>query len=254
MLKQTRSLVCQKNDKTNSGNGGYGKRAGLGNRKTSNQYDGRTQSQQRDNSSKQQPKKTKSAVPDMVCDKCHHTGHSVASCKSIYTKTGIFLGRGEPPSGHYWTKRNVVQEAFAKEVLKQKQASLVKKKPRPAQQKKKKSVQSLTVVEPQHRSVLENSEDDNLSDSESEFVVDERTVSIIADKTYLKTNPWDLDSLDLDLEQWRLSKVANGKRPLTQVAHSKDVELTYTSLNGPAPEPSANTQEQKNKRKNMVKR
>jgi hypothetical protein len=74
-------------------------------------------------------------------------GHSVANCKSIYTKTGIFLGRGEPPAGHYWTKRNAEE---ANDKLKQKQAAMVKNKPQPAQQKKKKSVQfnSLTVVEP----------------------------------------------------------------------------------------------------------
>jgi hypothetical protein len=88
-------IRLSKNDKTNSGNGGYGKRAGPGNIITSNQYDGRTQSQQRDNRSKQQPKKDKSAMPDTVCDKCHHTGHSVANCKFvIYQNRSNLLGRG----------------------------------------------------------------------------------------------------------------------------------------------------------------
>jgi hypothetical protein len=72
MLKQTRSSVCQKTTRLTVEMGGYGKRAGPGNRKPSNQYDGKTQSQQRDNSSKQQPKKAKSAMPDIVFDKCHH--------------------------------------------------------------------------------------------------------------------------------------------------------------------------------------
>jgi hypothetical protein len=111
------------------------------------------------------------------------------------------------------------------------------------------------VAEPSVPSVLSVLEDYTLSDSESEFMEDERTVSTIADKTDLKPNRWDVDSLDLDLEQWRLSKVASCKRPLTQVELSKDVELTYKSLKGPAPEPSANTWEHKFvKRKNMVKR
>ena len=111
------------------------------------------------------------------------------------------------------------------------------------------------MAEPSVPSVLSVLEDYTLSDSESEFMEDERTVSTIADKTDLKTNPWDVDSLDLDLEHWRLSKVSSGKRPLTQVALSKNVELTYKSLKGSAPEPSANIWEHKFvKRKNMVKR
>jgi len=146
--------------KTNSGNGGLGKRAGPGNRGPQSQqrdnsfkqraYDGRTLSRQRDNSFKQRPNQDKSAKPDTVCSKCQHTGHSATNCKSIYTKNGKYIGKGEPPANHYWTKRHA-EEAFEKEVLRQKQAAMVKKKflkpPQPAQQKKK-SVQSLTVAEP----------------------------------------------------------------------------------------------------------
>jgi hypothetical protein len=135
---------------------------------------------------------------------------------------------------------------------------MVKKKflkpPQPAQQKKK-SVQSLTLAEPLFPSVLsvlDNSDLSEFSDAESDFTVDERTVSTCADKS----NPFDIDSLDLDLELWRLNKTTSGKRPLTEVALSKDVGLTYkTSLKGPAPKPSANTWEHKFvKRKNIVKR
>jgi hypothetical protein len=119
-------------------------------------------------------------------------------------------------------------------------------------------------------SVLDNSDVSEFSDAESDFTVDERTVSTCADKTNslertvstcadktnsFKSNPFDIDSLDLDLELWRLNKTPNGKRPLTQVALSNEVELTYKSLKGPAPESSANTWEHKFvKRKNMVKR
>jgi hypothetical protein len=154
---------------------------------------------------------------------------------------------------------------------------MVKKKflkpPQPAQQKKK-SVQSLTVAEPlvpSVLSVLDNSDVSEFSDAESDFTVDERTVSTCADKTNSlertvnpcadktnssKSNPFDIDSLDLDLELWRLNKTTSGKRPLTQVAPSRDgFELKYQSLKGPAPKPSANAWEHKFvKRKNIVKR
>jgi len=120
--------------KTNSGNNGLGKRAGPGNRGPQSQqrdnsfkqrpYDGRTQSRQRD-SFKQQPNKDKSAKSDTVCSKCQHTGHSAANCKSIYTKNGKFIGKGEPSANHYWTKRHA-EEALEKEVLRQKQATMVK--------------------------------------------------------------------------------------------------------------------------------
>jgi len=145
---------------------------------------------------------------------------------------------------------------------------MVKKKflkpPQPAQQKRK-SVQSLTVAEPSVPSVLsllDNSDISEFSDSESDHTVDERTVSTCADKTNsLKPNPWDVDSLDLDLELWRLNKAPKGKRPLTKVALSRDgFELKYQhdelkSLKGPAPKPSANAWEHKFvKRKNIVKR
>jgi hypothetical protein len=141
-----------------------------------------------------------------------------------------------------------------------KKSSMVKKKaPQPAQ-KKKRNVQSLTLAEPSVPSVLsllENSDISEFSDSESDLTVDERTVSTCADKTNSsKSNPFDIDSLDLDLELWRLNKTTSGKRPLTEVALSKDVEFTYkTSLKGPAPGPSANAMEHKFvKRKNIVKR
>jgi hypothetical protein len=52
---------------------------------------------------------------------------SVASCKSVYTKNGKHIGKGEPLANHYWTKRHA-EEAFEKEVLRQKQAAMVKKK------------------------------------------------------------------------------------------------------------------------------
>jgi hypothetical protein len=290
--------------KTNCGNNGLGKRAAPGNRGPQSQqrdnsfkqrpYDGKTQSRKRDNSFKQRPNQDKSAKPDIVCSKCQNKGHSVTNCRSIYTKNGKYIGNGEPPANHYWTKRHA-EEAFEKEVLRQKQAAMVKKKflkpPQPAQ--KKKSVQSLTVPEPlvpSVLSVLDNSDISEFSDAESDFTVDERTVSTCADKTNSlertvntcadktnslertvntcadktnssKPNPWDLDSLDLDLEQWRLNKSADGKRPLTKVALSRDgFELKYQhdelkSLKGPAPKPSANAWEHKFvKRKNMVKR
>jgi hypothetical protein len=272
--------------KTNSGNGGLGKRAGPGNRGPQSQqrnnsfkqrpYDGRTLSRQRDNSFKQRPNQDKSAKLDTVCSKCQHTGHSVANCKSIYTKNGKYIGKGEPPANHNWTKRHA-EEAFEKEVLRQKQAAMVKKKflkpPQPAQQKKM-SVQSLTVagpLVPSVLSVLDNSDISDFSDAESDFTVDERTVSTCADKTNslertvstcadktnsFKSNPFDIDSLDLDLELWRLNKTTSGKRPLTQVAPSRDgFELKYQSLKGPAPKPNANAWEHKFvKRKNIVKR
>jgi hypothetical protein len=121
--------------KTNSGNGGLGKRAGPGNRGPQSQqrdnsfkqrpYDGRTLSRQRDNSFKQRPNQDKSAKPDTVCSKCQYTGHSVANYRSIYTKNGKFIGKGEPSANHYWTKRHV-EEALEKEVLRQKQATMVK--------------------------------------------------------------------------------------------------------------------------------
>ena len=155
------------------------------------------------------------------------------------------------------------EEALEKEVLRQKQAAMVKKKflkpPHPAHQKKK-SVQSLTVAEPLDPSVLsvfDNSDVSEFFDAESDFTVDERTVSTCADKTNnFKTNPFDIDSLDLDLELWRLNKSTSGKRPLTQVAPSRDgFELKYQSLKGPAPKPNANAWEHKFvKRKNIVKR
>jgi hypothetical protein len=112
-------------------------------------------------------------------------------------------------------------------------------------------------LDPSVLSVFDNSDVSEFFDAESDFTVDERTVSTCADKTNsFKTIPFDIDSLDLDLELWRLNKTTSGKRPLTEVALSKDVELTYkTSLKGPAPEPSANAWEHKFvKRKTIVKR
>ena len=151
---------------------------------------------------------------------------------------------------------------------------MVKKKPPQPAQKKKRNVQALTLAEPSVPSVLsllENSDISEFSDSESDLTVDERTVSTSADKTNSsertvstcadktnssKSNPFDIDSLDLDLELWRLNKTTSGKRPLTQVAPSRDgFELKYQSLKGPAPKPSANAWEHKFvKRKNIVKR
>jgi hypothetical protein len=160
--------------------------------------------------------------------------YAAANCKSVYTKTGKYIGRGEPPAGHYWTKRNA-EEAFEKKVLRQKQADMVKKKttpPQPAQKKRKKTVQAPTLAEPLIPSILaalDNSDISKFSDSESGFTVDERTVSTCADKTNIsertvntcadktnssertvieffdktnssKSSRWDIDSLDLDLE------------------------------------------------------
>jgi hypothetical protein len=111
--------------------------------------------------------------------------------------------------------------------------------------------------------VLDDSYISEFSDAESDFPEDERTVSTSANKTNSsertviefsdKTNsskpsPWDVDSEDLNLEQWKTQK---GKRSLKQVS-----KLTYKmSLKGPAPGPSANPLEHKFvKRKNIVKR
>jgi hypothetical protein len=53
-----------------------------------------------------------------VCSKCKHKGHTAAKCKSVYTNTGKYIGKGQPPANHYWTKRNA-EEAFEEELLKQ---------------------------------------------------------------------------------------------------------------------------------------
>jgi hypothetical protein len=63
----------------------------------------------------------------VICSKCQNKGHYAENCKSVYTKDGKYIGEGEPPPRHYWTKRNA-KEAFGKEVLKQ--------------QKRKKTVQA----------------------------------------------------------------------------------------------------------------
>jgi hypothetical protein len=67
---------------------------------------------------------------DVVCSKCQHKGHIAANCKSAYTTSGIFIGRGEPPANHYWTK----QHAKEAENLRQIKAAMVKKTapPQPA--------------------------------------------------------------------------------------------------------------------------
>jgi hypothetical protein len=144
--------------------------------------------------------------------------------------------------------------------------SIKKKTPQPTQQKRKKTVQALTLAEPLVPSVLsllENSDISEFSDAESDFSEDERTVSTCANKTnnsertviesFDKTNsskpsPWDVDSYDLNLEQWKTQK---GKRSLKEVPR-----LTYKmSLKGPAPGPSAKLLEHKFvKRNNIVKR
>ena len=45
--------------------------------------------------------------------------------------------------------------------------------------------------------------------------------------TSSKPNVWDVDSLNLDLEQQKLNKAPKGKRPLTEVPLCKDSKLTY---------------------------
>jgi hypothetical protein len=158
----------------------------------------------------------------------------------------------------------------------------------PSRSKRKKTVQALTLAEPLVPSVLaalDNSDISEFSDAESDFTVDERTVSTCADKTNIsertvstcadktnssertvieffdktnssKSSRWDVDSLDLDLEQWKLNKAPKGKRPLTEVPLCKDAKLTYEmSLKCPALGPSAKPLEHKFvKRKNIVKR
>jgi ssDNA-binding Zn-finger/Zn-ribbon topoisomerase 1 len=114
--------------KTNSGNNGLGKRAGpergaprsqqRDNGFKARPYDGATQSRKRETFAKKRPDEK-----DVVCNKCHNKGHIAANCKSVYTKDGKFIGRGEPPANHYWTK----QHAKEAENLKQKKAAMVKK-------------------------------------------------------------------------------------------------------------------------------
>jgi len=36
----------------------------------------------------------------------NNKGHTVAKCKSLYTVIGKYIGEGEPPPNHYWTKKN----------------------------------------------------------------------------------------------------------------------------------------------------
>ena len=98
--------------KTNGGNGGLGKRAGPERGEPRSQqrdtsfkqrpYDGKTQSRKRDTFAKKRPNQDKSEK-DVVCSKCQNKGHTVAKCKSVYTKSGKYIGKGEPPAGHYWT-------------------------------------------------------------------------------------------------------------------------------------------------------
>jgi hypothetical protein len=89
-------------------------------------HDGTTQSRKRETFAKKRPNKDTSEK-DVVCSKCQHKGHTAANCKSVCTSTGKYIGEGEPPARHYWTKRNA-KEAFGKELLKQ--------------QKRKKTVQA----------------------------------------------------------------------------------------------------------------
>jgi hypothetical protein len=63
--------------------------------------------------------------PEFVIASANTKGHTAAKCKSVYTNTGKYIGKGEPPP--WWTKRNA-EKAFEEELLKQ--------------QKRKKTVQA----------------------------------------------------------------------------------------------------------------
>jgi hypothetical protein len=112
-------------------------------------HDGTTQSRKREKFAKKRPNKDTSKK-DVVCSKCQNKGHTAADCRSVYTKTGIYIGEGEPPADHYWTKKNA-------EILELS----------PAQQKRQmtENSSSLKSAEPLVSSVLEALDNSDISES-----------------------------------------------------------------------------------------
>jgi hypothetical protein len=62
----------------------------------------------------------------------NNKGHTAAKCKSLYTVIGKYIGEGEPPPNHYWTKRNA-KEAFEGELDKLFKEVLLKKRKKTVQ-------------------------------------------------------------------------------------------------------------------------
>jgi hypothetical protein len=152
--------------KTNGGFNGNGKRAGTERgAPRSHQRDsfkqhrpsnGNNVSQPRGTSFTQRPPPSTS-MKDVVCNKCQHKRHVAKNCTAAYTKSGKFIGVGDPPLFHYWTKRHA-DEAKAKK------AAMVKTPPQQLQQhqqqqyqqqqqqqqkqKRKKTIGAITLAEP----------------------------------------------------------------------------------------------------------
>jgi hypothetical protein len=83
----------------------------------SKSYDGRTQS--KGGGSKRQR-------PSVTYGKCHRD-HATKDCRAKWSKTGVWLGQGQPPVNHHWTRENGQQAADAtRNNNKQKQAATVK--------------------------------------------------------------------------------------------------------------------------------
>jgi len=62
--------------------------------------------------------------PSVTCAKCQRD-HATKDCRAKWSKTGVWLGQGQPPLNHHWTRENG-QQAPDATPRKQKQAATLK--------------------------------------------------------------------------------------------------------------------------------